>query len=329
MILDPCTCSVETSRSVSPAQDDDGHSKRARRRVQLDGKAFKREGRVITKLRLHQGPTAKLVHTELATSLTYHLIQSATGYILAANSPPSPLPEPTTPDELGLYAPEHDAFTAVLHRQPPTIIKSTGHLNLHLLAHDFRNLFRLLDDVELGMSLIAAAEDEAVCEDWGKKLGCYLSSVPMLAEACLAFEATQLGEHEIAKELREETRGRFVRWLKRFIWLTKDAQFTTAEGAHARALMLSLLDVFPGWIETAVDAARQQSASESVGASTSITSNDLHDLLRSLESSSSVFAQSSQQKAALFKALLKYPSYARKHASSAASVVEATLQELK
>ncbi|KAI5475660.1 hypothetical protein MNV49_001077 [Pseudohyphozyma bogoriensis] len=186
------------------------------------------------------------------------------------------------------------------------------------LRKSFSNLWDLLSGMERVMTLVFKAEtshritipaplQERYFMDKIVTISPHLSSMPMLIEASLLFEAERIckgSDDPEAAELVEAQRKRFVTWLKPVIQMFGDPQFTSGiEGNHARALLLSVLDLAPNWIELAAEAARQDAVGEGPYSACGLTWNDLKELQNVLSYASTVFARSSKQYQGLCHAL--------------------------
>ncbi|KAI5475661.1 glycine-rich domain-containing protein 2 [Pseudohyphozyma bogoriensis] len=135
--------------------------------------------------------------------------------------------------------------------------------------------------------------------DPGPTISPRISAIPMAIKASMLFEATRMcagSEYPGAKELLVATRRRFVRWLKIFILMMSDPQFTSnAEGNHSRAILLAILDLAPFWMELVVEAATNFSSGDGPYADLKLSWDDLKMLRKELVYSSTVFDRSSRQ----------------------------------
>ncbi|KAI5475664.1 hypothetical protein MNV49_001081 [Pseudohyphozyma bogoriensis] len=132
-----------------------------------------------------------------------------------------------------------------------------------------------------------------------EKVSPRIGSVPMVVEASLLYEATRFcgaAEDPVARELLRTQRERFLKWLKIYVGMLEDPQFVDPEGNHSRALLLSVLDLAPDWIELVTEAAQQTSLGTGPFAGIGLSWEDLLGLQKHLASASAVFARSSRQK---------------------------------
>ncbi|KAL8286335.1 hypothetical protein RQP46_004823 [Phenoliferia psychrophenolica] len=165
------------------------------------------------------------------------------------------------------------------------------------LGRDFTCLWDYLTVMEESVAALHGNEGDR------RTIAPHLGATPMFMESLLAAQAARLcagSSVPIAQDILELSELRFLRWLKQFTIFLDDRQFFTGpEANHTRALLLSILDLFPSWVELTVEAATQAATGAGPLACADFTWVNLATLHGSLKFAAAVYARSGRQEAKL------------------------------